>query len=92
MVTIPARQRSRSATASSDGAAEPVGDQAGTVQVADSGVESASAGDGGSAPSALLPVPLGIHQAAATPASGKGIGPVPLAGAPLALRLYPVRT
>lgn len=67
---IPARQRSLSATASSDGAAEPDGEEAGAVQVTDPGVESASATDGAAAGSTLLPVPLGIQHAGAIPASG----------------------
>jgi decaprenyl-phosphate phosphoribosyltransferase len=72
VVTIPARQRSRSATASSDGAAEPDDDEGGTVQVTDPdpGAGSASAADDGPAEPALLPVPLGVQHAGPAPASG----------------------
>jgi len=71
VVTIPARQRSRSATASSDDEAGVSGDQTGTVQVTDSGAESESAADHGATPSALVPVPLAAAQhPGATPVSG----------------------
>ncbi|HEU5426482.1 MAG TPA: decaprenyl-phosphate phosphoribosyltransferase [Actinocrinis sp.] len=70
MVTIPARQRNRSATASMDDEAGVSDDETGTVQVTDPGAESARVADHVPTPSALVPVPLAAQHPGPTPASG----------------------